>query len=112
MQAATSSGPSPKPSFSSAKKLQAASHRRLGSVDVDPYRQRAGSASSFEPLSFDEDALQCGPIRRVYYDDTNHFSVIFQLYGSVWPRVIPYCIATMLLTLLVWYLKQYRNMVR
>lgn len=28
----------------------------------------------------------------VNYDSTNHFEVLFQMHGSAWPRVLPFCI--------------------
>jgi predicted membrane chloride channel (bestrophin family) len=28
----------------------------------------------------------------VNYDSTNHLQVLFQMKGSVWPRVLPFCI--------------------
>ena len=37
------------------------------------------------------------------YNDRNHWSVITQLYGSTWPATIPYCVANMIITLLVFY---------
>jgi predicted membrane chloride channel (bestrophin family) len=36
--------------------------------------------------------------REVEYDGDNHLSVLLQMYGSVWPKVFPWCIATMLVS--------------
>mmetsp|Transcript_32082 Transcript_32082/g.47038 ORF Transcript_32082/g.47038 Transcript_32082/m.47038 type:complete len:413 (+) Transcript_32082:72-1310(+) len=38
------------------------------------------------------------PIRRVHFDGSSHISVIFQIYGSVWPKVLPYCLFNVLLS--------------
>lgn len=66
-------------------------------------RQRAGSdVFSLGSIKADE-ILRMGPVRVMTYDDRNHFSVITQLYGSVWPRVMPFCIANMVITLVVFY---------
>jgi predicted membrane chloride channel (bestrophin family) len=51
----------------------------------------------------EEDVVKMGPIRILQYDDRNHWSVLTQLYGSVWPHVLPFCIFNMVLTLLVFY---------
>jgi predicted membrane chloride channel (bestrophin family) len=70
-------------------------------------RLRAGSDDvETESLgSIDEDEiLRMGrPVKDMTYDDRNHVSVLTQLYGSVWPRVLPFCIANMILTLIVFY---------
>lgn len=42
-------------------------------------------------------------IKQVNYKDSNHFSVFFQMYGSVWPQVIWYCIANSVITTVLWY---------
>jgi len=39
----------------------------------------------------------------VQYNSRSHLGVIFQRHGSVWPRVLPSCIANVLLTLLCRY---------
>ena len=39
----------------------------------------------------------------VEYNDHDHFSVFFQMHGSVWPQVIRYCIANLILTTILWY---------
>lgn len=44
--------------------------------------------------------------RDVEYDGENHLAVIFQMYGSVWPAVLPWCFATLLVTAGVWYLRE------
>ena len=44
--------------------------------------------------------------RDVEYDGENHFSILFQLYGSVWPAVLPWCLTVLVVTGAVWYLRQ------
>ena len=46
--------------------------------------------------------------RDVEYDGENHFSVLFQLYGSVWPAVLPWCLAVLVVTGAVWYLREHK----
>lgn len=46
-------------------------------------------------------------IRQVAYDDRNHCSVLFQMHGSVWPRVLPYCIVNVILTWGVFFAKSH-----
>jgi predicted membrane chloride channel (bestrophin family) len=36
--------------------------------------------------------------RTVHYKSSDHFSVIFQAYGSVWPKVLPHCAGTVAVT--------------
>lgn len=43
------------------------------------------------------------------YVSENHFKVLTQMVGSVWPDVLPYCIANTLLTFLIYYLKTYQG---
>jgi predicted membrane chloride channel (bestrophin family) len=38
--------------------------------------------------------------RDVSYEDSNHWQVIFQLHGSVWPKVLPWCLAVTAVTVL------------
>eukprot|EP00978_Attheya_sp_CCMP212_P023077 scaffold69917_cov59-Attheya_sp.AAC.2 len=44
-------------------------------------------------------------IRKVLYHDRDHVSVMFQMHGSVWPQVLPFCIFNIGFTFLVYYLK-------
>lgn len=41
---------------------------------------------------------------RVEYDVEDHFGIIFQMYGSVWGRVLPCCILNVVITLTASYL--------
>lgn len=69
---------------------------------------RAGSVVLESLPSLDQDNEKLGPIRILQYDDRNHLAVLTQLYGSVWPQVLPFCICNMAITLLVFYfLKDY-----
>ncbi|KAL7568381.1 hypothetical protein ACA910_012101 [Epithemia clementina (nom. ined.)] len=47
--------------------------------------------------------------RKLMWDDSNHWTVLTQMYGSVWPNVLPYCLLNMLLTWLFSYLKNVQN---
>uniref|UniRef100_A0A7S3P5P1 Bestrophin homolog n=1 Tax=Amphora coffeiformis TaxID=265554 RepID=A0A7S3P5P1_9STRA len=51
--------------------------------------------------------LQTKYKRDVIYDEDDHLGVMFQLYGSVWPRVLPWCIAVMAVTYLFIYLRNH-----
>lgn len=57
----------------------------------------------------DYDAMYYGPLKQyhtvVEYDGDNHLQVLFQMYGSVWLSVFPWCIATCLFTGAVIYLR-------
>lgn len=46
------------------------------------------------------------PIRMLEWDDRSHWKVLTQLYGSVWPRVLPFCIVNIMITLVVFYTKK------
>eukprot|EP00548_Thalassiothrix_antarctica_P000828 CAMPEP_0194147076 /NCGR_PEP_ID=MMETSP0152-20130528/22509_1 /TAXON_ID=1049557 /ORGANISM="Thalassiothrix antarctica, Strain L6-D1" /LENGTH=375 /DNA_ID=CAMNT_0038847765 /DNA_START=70 /DNA_END=1197 /DNA_ORIENTATION=- len=41
----------------------------------------------------------------VTYDSENHFQVLFQCWGSVWPRVLPYCLFNVILAAILHYSK-------
>lgn len=43
------------------------------------------------------------------YNPESHLAVIFNLYGSVWPKVIMYCILNSLFTFLIVYLREKKN---
>jgi len=40
----------------------------------------------------------------IIYDSEDHFGVLFKLQGSVWPKVFPFCVVNILLTIGVYYL--------
>jgi hypothetical protein len=39
--------------------------------------------------------------RAVAYDPSTHLNVLFQLHGSVWPKVLPYCVFNSLFFILI-----------
>lgn len=43
----------------------------------------------------------------IRYESDSHFHVLFQMYGSVWPAVLPYCIVSVLITALISYLQSH-----
>lgn len=48
-------------------------------------------------------------VRTVSYQTENHIEVLTQIYGSVWPRVLPYCIFNILITSIIYYLREYKS---
>eukprot|EP00550_Attheya_septentrionalis_P000091 CAMPEP_0198288888 /NCGR_PEP_ID=MMETSP1449-20131203/7257_1 /TAXON_ID=420275 /ORGANISM="Attheya septentrionalis, Strain CCMP2084" /LENGTH=447 /DNA_ID=CAMNT_0043987121 /DNA_START=105 /DNA_END=1445 /DNA_ORIENTATION=+ len=44
-------------------------------------------------------------VRRVHFNPEHHMSVLFQMHGSVWPSVFPFCCANVLIALGVMYLR-------
>ena len=44
-----------------------------------------------------------------YYDSSNHIRVLFQQYGSIWCKVLPFCFLNMGLSCTLVYLMKYRN---
>lgn len=49
------------------------------------------------------------PIRELTYNDKSHWEVLTARTGSVWPRVLPFCLVNVLSTTIVYYLKQYNG---
>lgn len=45
------------------------------------------------------------PIRHLTWDDNDHWKVVTQLYGSVWPRVLIFCVSNACITWVVFQLK-------
>jgi len=45
----------------------------------------------------------------VTYNSSNHFSVLFQRWGSVWPKVLPYCIVNVSIMALLQYLHSFKS---
>jgi hypothetical protein len=41
----------------------------------------------------------------IRYDSDSHVQVLLKMYGSVWPAVLPFCIISVLITALVYYLQ-------
>jgi Bestrophin, RFP-TM, chloride channel len=44
-----------------------------------------------------------------YYDSSNHIGVLFCRYGSIWPKVLPFCILNLTLSCLLVYLMRYHG---
>lgn len=49
--------------------------------------------------------LERRPIRTLTYDNDSHISVLCQMYGSVWPNVLKFCLLNVLITYVVFLLK-------
>jgi hypothetical protein len=47
----------------------------------------------------------------IRYESDSHIRVLFQMYGSVWPAVLPYCIVSVTITALIAYLHQSKHIV-
>lgn len=47
-----------------------------------------------------------GPKRDMSYDQSSHITVLLRMYGSVWPKVLPYCLANVLWTLIIYVLSK------
>jgi hypothetical protein len=48
-----------------------------------------------------------GPKRDLSYDQSNHLVVLLRMYGSVWPKVLPYCIINVMWTFIIYYLSKH-----
>uniref|UniRef100_A0A6S8J0W6 Bestrophin homolog n=1 Tax=Amphora coffeiformis TaxID=265554 RepID=A0A6S8J0W6_9STRA len=70
------------------------------------------SENGSENLSFSESDSQTlydhegKPLRRLRWNESNHFAIMTQIKGSVIPRVIPYCIVNGIMTYVIYELKQ------
>lgn len=51
-------------------------------------------------------AAACRTAYTVSYNSENHWSVLTQMYGSQWPRVLPYCIANVILMIVLQIIDQ------
>jgi len=104
----TSSLPPPRPRHVRAGSEVPAPPRHVRAGSEAPSLKNTTSYSSTDDDDELDDDTKLGPIRILTYDDRNHFSVLTQLYGSVWPHVLPFCIVNMCITLVVFYfLKDY-----
>jgi len=43
----------------------------------------------------------------IIYDSSDHLNVLFNLHGSVWPRVLPFCLLNCLLTIVIYNVPHY-----
>lgn len=64
----------------------------------------AGAAAAAAPPLQLQD--QGRPVRQLKWDESNHFSIITQLHGSVIPKVVPFCIVNSLWTAVLYELKK------
>ena len=60
-------------------------------------------------IDFDESQYQYHVRRSLIWDDSSHWKILTQMYGSVWPRVLPYCLINMGSTWALSYLKHFRG---
>eukprot|EP00586_Coscinodiscus_wailesii_P017309 CAMPEP_0172493456 /NCGR_PEP_ID=MMETSP1066-20121228/24920_1 /TAXON_ID=671091 /ORGANISM="Coscinodiscus wailesii, Strain CCMP2513" /LENGTH=373 /DNA_ID=CAMNT_0013263649 /DNA_START=107 /DNA_END=1231 /DNA_ORIENTATION=- len=49
--------------------------------------------------------LKASVKRNTTVDGSSHISVLFQAYGSVWPKVLPFCIANAVISAVIFYLQ-------
>lgn len=55
-------------------------------------------------------SASAGTTKGVTYCTSNHLSVMTQIYGSVWPRVLPICLSNTIFCALIWVLdRRYDN---
>jgi hypothetical protein len=50
-----------------------------------------------------------GPKRDLSYDQANHLVVLLRMYGSIWPKVLPYCIVNVIWTFVIYYLSKHTS---
>lgn len=107
-------------STQSRLKPRPAAHRRLGSDAIEAAFLNAATTSQdtkyaaapplAPPFQDQPGDVQLKPIRTLSYDDSNHWSVLSQMHGSVWPYVLKFCLVNVALTFLVYYLQRnYRD---
>eukprot|EP00560_Eucampia_antarctica_P002395 CAMPEP_0197833282 /NCGR_PEP_ID=MMETSP1437-20131217/18504_1 /TAXON_ID=49252 ORGANISM="Eucampia antarctica, Strain CCMP1452" /NCGR_SAMPLE_ID=MMETSP1437 /ASSEMBLY_ACC=CAM_ASM_001096 /LENGTH=382 /DNA_ID=CAMNT_0043437247 /DNA_START=134 /DNA_END=1282 /DNA_ORIENTATION=+ len=81
---------------------------------VKPSKQRLGSnwnsirdnLRSGKLSPFVEDVKGSKGIKEVSYESENHWSVLTQMNGSMWPHVLPYCLIASLEAYLIHYAKE------
>lgn len=98
--------------------------RRIGRYDFTPSERhvgrhdeaqsgRATAKSACSPPSCadhcDLPSVVSERKRSVNYDSDNTFGVLTQMRGSVWPKVLPYCVANTALTYCIYWLKHQRQ---
>jgi hypothetical protein len=72
----------------------------------DDYKQEQAPPSSH---SHDFRVFTKSETKRVIrYESDSHVRVLFQMYGSVWPAVLPYCIVSVSITAIIAYLQSNR----
>ena len=78
-------------------------------ISTDPVRNDDDMDHEEEDDLVDEDLFadvwEGRPVRHLFWEDANHWQVISGVYGSVWPRVLPFCLVNVLWSLAVFYLR-------
>jgi hypothetical protein len=73
----------------------------------DDYKQEQAPTSSSH--SHDFRVFTKSETKKVIrYESDSHVRVLFQMYGSVWPAVLPYCIVSVSITAIIAYLQSNR----
>jgi len=69
----------------------------------------SNAAGRFEedPLLENSRTMESSRVKRVSYSARSHVQVIFQMYGSVLPQVLPFCLTNVAWTLLINFMKIY-----
>ena len=62
-----------------------------------------GASSDWAAPIFTDDNKKKPAINPVNIGERNHLVILTQMYGSVWPRVFPYCIFNVVLTLAIFF---------
>jgi hypothetical protein len=73
----------------------------LRSTTTSPQRMTTRSASIGDGKK--KDGFK---IHRVSYTAKNHVQVLFQMYGSALPQVLPFCMVNILWTVVIFYLRE------
>eukprot|EP00568_Trieres_chinensis_P014225 CAMPEP_0183329318 /NCGR_PEP_ID=MMETSP0160_2-20130417/84734_1 /TAXON_ID=2839 ORGANISM="Odontella Sinensis, Strain Grunow 1884" /NCGR_SAMPLE_ID=MMETSP0160_2 /ASSEMBLY_ACC=CAM_ASM_000250 /LENGTH=451 /DNA_ID=CAMNT_0025497507 /DNA_START=30 /DNA_END=1385 /DNA_ORIENTATION=- len=63
-------------------------------------------AKGDSPFVFADDDEDRHGLKGVTYDSDSHVSVMLQMHGSIWPNVLPYCLANVLLTYCILWSKR------
>lgn len=78
---------------------------RSSGNDQDPLLDRSRGNGHRRPTIFESFAESAPDV--VEYNGDNHLSVLLQMHGSVWGRVLPWCLAVCLETLVIIGLRHY-----
>ena len=75
-------------------------------------REQAPASNSFQRIKPTENTTDPNQetndlcVNKVKYDSSDHWSVLTQMYGSVWPKVIGYCIFNVFNAIIVIYIRE------
>ena len=67
---------------------------------------------SFVPMEYNksiEEEMGKEAVRRVSYNSDSHTNVLCQVYGSAWPKVLPYCLLNMAWICFIEFLRYYTS---